>query len=515
VTTPVIPPIANYCDNPDLAEDASGWGVITGGTAQRVAEWNGATDPGDVYVYRLASSNAGPGVYLPSKEVNPGEKWGFGVVCRVAALAAGGSCRARMNVDWYDDDDFLGHTDGDWYRLNYEGNRPRFVGHLFTVPANASRANVTIELNGAVTPNSWAMTEAFYARGEVHDPTQLPSSENICSNPVLELNTAGWGVVSNAVNPQRVEVDDTVTPYGFQVEATNPDPSTGVVEPAVHAPALAVFEGNYYDFSVNAHMTGVEDGSAGVRLRIDYYAGTAPQGSAYGSSAGIDDNNSWPEVFATGLIPAGVDNVKVVAEGSAVASDGSALLQVTDARYVRNFALSRAPRSRPVRPPTPVGQRCPNPRLATDLEGWSSPDGVARVLMEPDGSDYACESQAHQSGGEYANQINMPSLTDLTTEPRFKFQVNTWTEQPGRAYLRIVFRDAGGVALATIDSDNFWVDDTWRTLAVVVDMPAGSSTVDVGLNTYGMDTGNSVDAPRVRATFAYYTSTSGSGGIGS
>ncbi|MFI5932039.1 hypothetical protein [Actinoplanes sp. NPDC051494] len=181
--------VVNTCTNPVLDRDLSGWGRHgTGATPGRVAV--GAHVVADYAYVQPSANGADPEMYLPQKDVTPGEVWTFAMDTWVSG--PGTAPAVAMQVDWYSTTNtYLGHAEGP--RVAVAGSSTeqwtRVAGD-FTAPATAARANITAQLT-APAGMTWRSTACDYRpAGTVTTPPATPPTTPAGDTAAGRL---GWG----------------------------------------------------------------------------------------------------------------------------------------------------------------------------------------------------------------------------------------------------------------------------------------------------------------------------------
>lgn len=174
--------VVNTCTNPVLDRDLAGWGRHgTGATPARVAVSGHVV--ADYAYSQPASNGVNPEMYLPQKDVTPGERWTFAMDTWVHGPAT--AVTVHMQVDWYTAaSGYLGHTEGPGNPVSGSATeRWTRVSGDFTAPANAARANVTAQLT-APAGMTWMSTACDYRpAGSGPDPTSSPTTTPPPSTP--------------------------------------------------------------------------------------------------------------------------------------------------------------------------------------------------------------------------------------------------------------------------------------------------------------------------------------------
>lgn len=191
----------NSCYNPTLATDAKGYGPLGTGaagirkqiTSHVVAQW----------AYQQPSSNGeDPSMFLPRQDVMPGQAWNFAM----DSWVQGPDTReygVMMAVDWYDTSgNYVGWDGGPtipvpgspsaehWYRVSGD----------FTVPATATRANVTASLSGPAGM-TWSATACEYRPAEPKPAADTAAARFGWGTPLPESDEFNYGSESAPVAP--------------------------------------------------------------------------------------------------------------------------------------------------------------------------------------------------------------------------------------------------------------------------------------------------------------------------
>ncbi|MEV8378911.1 family 16 glycosylhydrolase [Kribbella sp. NPDC056861] len=143
------PTADNTASNPVLAQNANGWGTLSGGTGSRVAV---SGHPVASYAYDVTLSGSAAGIYLPQQAVTAGTAYTF-------AVDAKSSGQVKIQVDWYGAGDaYLGSTEGS--AVATTASAWTKVSAQFTAPAGA----VNTHPLASVTSGSghWQTTAADY-----------------------------------------------------------------------------------------------------------------------------------------------------------------------------------------------------------------------------------------------------------------------------------------------------------------------------------------------------------------
>ncbi|WP_306212342.1 glycoside hydrolase family 16 protein [Actinoplanes sp. RD1] len=160
------------------------------------------------YAYSQPGSNGvNPEMYLPQKDVSPGEVWTFAMDTWVSGSASAPT--VAMQVDWYNaSSGYLGHTEGAQVPVAASSAEQwtRVAGE-FTAPAGAARANVTAQLT-APAGMTWRSTACDYR--PVGTGTPPPAQTDTAAGAF------GWGTPL----PESDEFN-----YGSAAAPAAPDPS--------------------------------------------------------------------------------------------------------------------------------------------------------------------------------------------------------------------------------------------------------------------------------------------------
>ena len=249
--------VVNTCTNPVLDRDLAGWGRHgTGATPSRVAVAGHVVAD---FAYSQPSGNGvNPEMYLPQKDVSPGEQWTFAMDTWVSGPATDVS--VHMQVDWYTSaSGYLGHAEGPAVPVTGMSTEgwTRVSGD-FTVPANAARANVTAQLL-APAGMTWRSTACDYRpAGAGPGPTTPPTT------PPTDDTAAGrfsWGTPLSASDEFN---------YGSAAAPASPDQSKWNLAGGGVNACGAGHNGNGRRCEANtrvlggiARMTGETDGDTG------------------------------------------------------------------------------------------------------------------------------------------------------------------------------------------------------------------------------------------------------------
>lgn len=185
--------VVNTCGNPVLDRDLTGWGRHGTGAAGSRVPVSGHVVADHGYA-QPGSNGVNPEMYLPQKNVSPGERWTFAMDTWVGGAAP--AVTVTMQVDWYNAaGGYLAHAEGAPAPVPVSAaERWTRVAGDFTVPATASRANVTAQLT-APAGMTWTSTACDYRpAGAGESPTATPPPTTV---PPAEGDTAagrfGWG----------------------------------------------------------------------------------------------------------------------------------------------------------------------------------------------------------------------------------------------------------------------------------------------------------------------------------
>lgn len=152
--------------------DMERWGVLRGAEPERGDDWyrqadNGVTDPG---------------FWMPQQVVVAGQAWWFSLATEVDADE--GAARVRVGVDWYstpggDNSGYLGQDTGPWVDVPVGAGSPTRVGHTFTVPHDAVRANVIADLEADSPHTTWTGRDCDYRLGGEPPDTPTTTSSTV------------------------------------------------------------------------------------------------------------------------------------------------------------------------------------------------------------------------------------------------------------------------------------------------------------------------------------------------
>ena len=190
----------NLATNPVLATDATGWGMMSGGTGSRVevADHSGAD-----HAYQVALSGDAAGIYLPQQAVTGGSKYTFGVDAKTSGSA-------RMQMDWYGaNGSYLGSSQGP--AVAASATSWTTISGEFTAPAGATNSHPLTYISGG--SGTWLTTAADYeqtsgdndppptgdgdtAAGNYNWGTPLPASDEFGYTGAPDQSK--WGIYGGA-----------------------------------------------------------------------------------------------------------------------------------------------------------------------------------------------------------------------------------------------------------------------------------------------------------------------------
>ncbi|WP_163509783.1 glycoside hydrolase family 16 protein [Fodinicola acaciae] len=154
----------NLATNPVLATDATGWGVLSGGTGQRVAVTG---HPTATYGYQVRLSSADAGIYLPQLPVTGGKSYTIAVDTKLTG-------KARVEMDWYGSGGrYLGSSHGT--AVTGSASDWKTVQATLVAPAGATNSHPLETVTGA--SGNWQSTAASYQGEVVTPPTTPPAGD--------------------------------------------------------------------------------------------------------------------------------------------------------------------------------------------------------------------------------------------------------------------------------------------------------------------------------------------------
>lgn len=167
------------CANPVLAQNATGWGVSSGGTGSRVAITDHAAAR---FAYRVATSSRAPVMTLPAPAVTAGQKLTFAVDSQISS---GG--KVSVAVDFYNSRSFrVAHVTGT--PVNVGSATWGRASLSTTVPSGAVRA--VVSQTATLTRGAqWSSTACDYAPTVVTPPTSPTTTRPTTTRPTTTTMT--------------------------------------------------------------------------------------------------------------------------------------------------------------------------------------------------------------------------------------------------------------------------------------------------------------------------------------